>query len=297
VSRVVLLGESWFVYSVHQKGFDAFYSSEFTLGGAEFSAALRRLGHEVTHIPAHEITTRLPTTAEGLRDIADVIVISDVGANTFQVPPDTFVHSTPLPDRTDVIRAFVEQGGGLLMVGGYLTFSGIDAKARWGRTPLAPALAVTVLDRDDRVELSAGAAPITVGSHAITAGLGRQWPALLGLNEVVPKPTASVLAECAGHPLLVIDTYGAGRSAAFTSDIAPHWAPPSFLQWLGFATLFDRTVRWLSGEPIEEASDSAAEPRREAEPQREQELAAAVAGGAAVAAAAAAAAGAGAGAA
>jgi uncharacterized membrane protein len=28
MSRVVLVGESWFTYSVHQKGFDAFYKAE-----------------------------------------------------------------------------------------------------------------------------------------------------------------------------------------------------------------------------------------------------------------------------
>lgn len=247
VARVLLLGESWFVYSVHQKGFDAFYTSEFTLGGAEFIAALRTAGHEVTHIPAHEITSRVPPTAEGLLEIADVVVVSDVGANTFQVPPATFSRSIPEPDRTEALRGFAEQGGGLLMVGGYLSFSGIDAKARWGRTPLSAALPVAVLDRDDRVELSGGAAPTATTPHAITAGLGSTWPDLLGLNEVVAKPGTSVLAECAGHPLLVVGSYGAGRAAAFTSDLAPHWAPPAFMEWSGYRPLFDRTVRWLAG--------------------------------------------------
>ena len=48
------------------------------------------------------------------------------------------------------------------MVGGYLTFSGVDAKARWGRTSLAQALPVRILDIDDRVELPAGAQPSVV---------------------------------------------------------------------------------------------------------------------------------------
>jgi uncharacterized membrane protein len=44
-----------------------------------------------------------------------------------------------------------------------------------------------------------------------------------------------------------VGEYGAGRSAAFTSDIAPHWAPPPFLGWDGYARLFDQLVRWLAG--------------------------------------------------
>ncbi|WP_382310177.1 glutamine amidotransferase [Herbiconiux sp. UC225_62] len=250
MTRVLLLGESWFVHSIHQKGFDSFTTSEFTLGGVEFVAALRAAGHEVTHVPCHEITTRVPSTADELRDVADVIVVSDVGANTFQLPAATFTRSEAQPDRTDALRDFVEQGGGLLMVGGYMTFSGIDAKARWGRTALAEALPVRILDRDDRVELPAGAAPTTVAEHPITAGLAGEWPALLGLNEVTVRESAAELASCAGHPLLVVGGFGAGRSGAFTSDIAPHWAPPGFVGWEGYGPLFDRTVRWLAGEEL-----------------------------------------------
>ncbi len=259
MARILLLGESWFVYSVHQKGFDAFYTSEYTVGGGEFVAALERSGHVVTHIPAHEITTALPTTAEGIAEIADVVVISDVGANTFQIPPATFTSSIAEPDRVEALRRFAAQGGGLLMVGGYMTFSGIDAKARWGRTALAEALPVEVLDRDDRVELSAGATPTVDASHPVVDGLSDTWPALLGLNEVIAKPDADLVAECAGHPLLVFGAYGVGRTGAFTSDLAPHWAPPPFLEWEGYAPLFDRTVRWLAGEELPPAAAAALE--------------------------------------
>jgi uncharacterized membrane protein len=255
VTRILLLGESWFVHSIHQKGFDSFTTSEFTLGGAEFSAALRETGHEVTHLPCHEIVDGLPATAEGLLAIADVVVISDVGANTFQLPPATFSRSETAVDLIEVLRRFAELGGGLMMAGGYMTFSGIDAKARWGRTALAEVLPVGVIDRDDRVELPSGAAPSTVAAHAVTAGLEGEWPALLGLNEVTVREGAVELARCGGHPLLVVGAYGEGRTAAFTSDIAPHWAPPGFVQWPGYATLFDRLVRWLAGEQLPLASD------------------------------------------
>lgn len=244
--RVLVVGESWFTYTVHQKGFDAFHTAEYTEGGHVFLEALRSRGHEVTYVPAHEIATRVPDSAGGF-DAYDVVVISDVGANSFQLPPQTFGHSIPCPDRSELVRAFVEQGGGVLMIGGYLTFSGIDARARWGRTPLADALPVVMVDRDDRVELPAGAVAEVVADHAVVRGLERLWPALLGLNEVTVRPEASLLAECAGHPLLVVGGHGAGRSAAFTSDVAPHWAPPPFLEWDGYAELWDRLVRWLAG--------------------------------------------------
>jgi uncharacterized membrane protein len=132
MARVLLLGESWTIYSVHQKGFDAFYTSEYFEGGDEFIAALTTAGHEVSRIPAHLIHQNLPKEATALREIADVVVVSDVGANTFLLAPETFGRSIPSPDKTAVLRDFVRDGGGLLMVGGYLSFSGIDAKARGG---------------------------------------------------------------------------------------------------------------------------------------------------------------------
>lgn len=246
MSRVLVIGESWFVHSIHQKGFDTFTSSEYQEGGGVFLEALRSRGHDVTYVPSHMFAGQSLDTAEAW-DAYDVVVISDVGANTFQLAPVTFNHSVPTPDRIDLIRARVERGGAVLMVGGYMTFTGIEAKARWGTTSLAAALPVTMLDRDDRVEMPAGPNPEVVApAHGVVAGLDSRWPALLGLNQVSAKDDAEVLATCGGHPLLVVGTYGRGRSAAFTSDIAPHWAPAEFLAWDGYAELFDRLITWLA---------------------------------------------------
>lgn len=248
MARVLLLGESWFVYSAHQKGFDTFYTSEYTEDGVAFMSALSEAGHRVTRIPAHLIDAELPNTVDGLRAIADVIVISDVGANTFLLGKETFTRSKPGPDRIEAIRDFVAAGGAVLMVGGYMTFTGIDAKARWGRSALAEALPVTMLDRDDRVEMPSGPRAQLGSPHTITNDLDAEWPPLLGLNEVKSREESEVLASVAGHPLLVVGEFGEGRSAAFTSDLAPHWATPEFLEWDGYSIMFDRLVRWLAKE-------------------------------------------------
>lgn len=247
MSRVLLVGESWFVYSAHQKGFDTFYTSEYTEGGVEFVEALIDAGHEVARIPAHRIDPDFPDAAEEIARIADVVVVSDVGANSFLLGAETFVHSRPVNDRIAALRDFAISGGGVLMVGGYMTFSGIDAKARWGRSALADILPVTILDRDDRVELPSGIHPVVAEPHRIVDGLNASWPLLLGFNEVTAAPGATVLATVAGHPLLVLGSAGQGRTAAFTSDLAPHWATPAFLEWSGYPVLFDRLIRWLEG--------------------------------------------------
>ncbi|GAA1826963.1 glutamine amidotransferase [Pseudonocardia ailaonensis] len=245
---MLLIGESWFVHSIHQKGFDSFTTSEYEEGGQEFVAALRGAGHEVSHMPAHRIESDFPRVADDLRALADVIVISDVGANSFQLSHATFARSVVEPDRIGMITDFVGAGGGVLMVGGYMTFAGIDGRARWADTTLAGLLPVTVRTRDDRVELPAGVEPKVVGAHAIVAELDATWPPLLGLNRVEAREGSKTLAVAGDDPLLVVGTAGAGRAAAFTSDLSPHWATPAFLAWDGYRPLFDRIVRWLSGE-------------------------------------------------
>ena len=75
---------------------------------------------------------------------------------------------------------------------------------------------------------------------------GGPWPDLLGYNRVTPRPEAEVLARCGDDPLLACWDYHDGRSAVFTSDCAPHWAPPTFLAWPGYGALWPGLIRWLS---------------------------------------------------
>ncbi|WP_151476284.1 glutamine amidotransferase [Streptomyces albicerus] len=44
--------------------------------------------------------------------------------------------------------------------------------------------------------------------------------------------------------------FDAFHTAAFTSDVAPHWAPPPFLAGEGYAELWDRLVPWLAGSEL-----------------------------------------------
>ena len=141
--RVLIAGESWVTHSIHQKGFDSFTTTAYEEGVGPLRDALEAGGFEVTYLPNHVAATDFPDTAAALADYAAVI-LSDIGANTLLLHPETFARSAPRPDRIATIRDYVEAGGGLLMVGGYLTFSGIEGKARWGGTPVEEALPVTI---------------------------------------------------------------------------------------------------------------------------------------------------------
>ncbi len=247
--RILLAGESWTTHMIHIKGFDTFTSSEYVEGAGELIDGLRAAGHELDYLPGQKVSTEFPTGIEELRAY-DVVIVSDVGANSFLISRETFNHSRPEPNRLGALAEYVEDGGGLLMIGGYLSFSGIDGKARYGRSPLAPVLPVTLLDRDDRVEMPEGVAPRVVrADHPALAEVPASgWPALLGYNQVEPREGTELLVEVGADPLLAVATVGAGRSAAFTSDLAPHWAPPEFMAWDGYMALWLGVLTWLAGE-------------------------------------------------
>jgi len=248
VSRVLLIGESWFIHSIHRKGFDSFTTSEYTEGGVEFCAALAAAGHDVERVPAHRIPERIPCASDGYDDV-DVVVISDVGANSFLLGPSVFRSSRSEPNRLTALAEWVRAGGGLMMVGGYMSFAGIDGKAVYGSSPLASVLPVRVSQFDDRVQAPEGSAPRCRGDHPVCSGLGGAWPNVLGYNRVAPAPGGQVLAWCGPDPLLVVGQVEAGWVVAFTSDLAPHWAPPEFLSWSGYPRLWANAVRWLAANP------------------------------------------------
>ncbi|CAN5180155.1 glutamine amidotransferase [soil metagenome] len=246
MARVLIAGESWTTTSIHTKGFDSFTTVAYEEGVHDFAAAIRSGGHDVTFMPNHVAAQSFPSTQEEL-DEFDVVVLSDIGSNTLLMPNDVFLHSQIRPNRLQVLRNWVRAGGSLLMVGGYLSFQGIEGKANYKKSLLAEALPVLMEDGDDREECPEGAVPRLFGPvHPCTEGLPETWPVLLGFQRLFPRSASEVLAQVNGHPLLTVGRYHHGRCAAFASDIGPHWAPADFTQWEGFSRLWAQTICWLA---------------------------------------------------
>jgi uncharacterized membrane protein len=251
-TRVLLAGESWVSAATHYKGFDQFGSVTFHLGAEPLVQALAGSPFELRYMPAHEAATAFPLTLEGLREYGAVI-LSDIGANTLLLHPDVWLKGRPVPNRLKLLREYVRGGGGLVMIGGYYSFQGINAGARYHRTPVEEALPVECLPYDDRLEVPEGfRAELVRPEHPILAGLTDPWPLLLGLNEVRVKsgPDVELLARVpdseGGHPLLVAGRFGQGRTLAWASDIGPHWLPQEFADWVGYGRLWRQAMTWVA---------------------------------------------------
>jgi len=237
--------------AAHIKGFDQFATVTYHTGADELLQAMKDSSFDITFMPAHEAQRNFPQTLDEIRSY-DAVILSDLGSNTLLLHPDTWIHSKTTPNRLKLIRDYVREGGSLLMFGGYYSFQGINGGARYHRTPIEEILHVTCLPFDDRVEVPEGFKPVITGAmdHPILFGLGTDWPVLLGFNEVVPKSGAEVLAtvstDYGSLPLLVTGTYGRGRTLAWTSDIGPHWLPPDFVAWDGYARLWTQALNWAT---------------------------------------------------
>lgn len=246
MARVLLAGESWTIHEIHQKGFDHFTSTSFGTGADAFIAAAAEHGIEVEQMYGHDVPAKFPRTVEGLSEF-DVIIISDIGANSFLLTPETWKSGTPSANSLRALTEWTRAGGGLMMAGGYLSFQGINATANFARSPLAEVLPVQMLQVDDRVETPEGAQVVADPSHPL-GKLLLGAPDLLGYNETHPLPDARVAATVAGDVLLSTREVGVGRTLAWTSDIGPHWCPQTFLDWDGFSPLVAGMLNWLAKE-------------------------------------------------
>ncbi len=244
--EILVAGESWVTHSIHIKGFDTFTTSGYEEGVRWLRAALEKAGHRVHFMPNHVVSREFPTTVPDLSRY-QLVILSDCGSNTLLLHPDTFVLSQPTSNRLVALHDYVAKGAALLMIGGYMSFQGIDGKARYCGTPVETALPVLMQATDDRVEVPQGLRPQAMQpQHPILTGIDGPWPAFLGYNRFSARPEAQVILQAADDPFLVVWDYHAGRSAAFASDCGPHWGPPDYLNWSFHDRFWSQLVAWLA---------------------------------------------------
>lgn len=180
-----------------------------------------------------------PGKYEQILDEYDVIIFSDVEGKLFQLAPDFFDKEgfgkriITYPDRTRLTIDAVKSGKGLMMLGGWYSFTGEIGKGGWGRTLLCEVLPVKCLDYEDLVESTEGYFPVVTEEGKSLFGEGfRDIPPILGYNQTLPIPEGQVLISVkeTGDPLVAVRQVGKGKVLAYTSDPAPHWGL-NFVYW------------------------------------------------------------------
>lgn len=241
MAKILFIGETWIKHIIHQKGFDTFTSTHYEVGSIKLFNHFRE-EHELFHIPAHQVEELFPDQLEDF----DVVILSDVGSNTLLLSDGVFMHGMKEKNKCEMIRDFVLKGGNLLMIGGYMSFSGIDAKARYGKTEIDEVLPVKCLDIDDRVEKPQGIKPEVIDrNHEILKNIDNNWPEFFGYNKTLLKENCEQIMKINGDPFVVTAKFGEGRTVVFTSDCAPHWGPDAFVNWDSYGTFWNNIIKYL----------------------------------------------------
>jgi len=243
--KVLVAGETWIKHIIHIKGFDSFTNSEYGEGIGWLKNAFEDGNIDMTHIPSHQVGELFPTTVAELNEY-DAVLLSDIGSNSMLLPISTFTDSEIQPNRLELIKEYVENGGGFAMIGGYMSFQGIDCKGQYKDTAIEEILPVTLMTTDDRAEHPEGVHfTITDENHPVLTDIPSEWPHFLGYNRLLAKPDATVIAEHRGHAFMSAMEFGKGRTFAFASDCAPHWGPTEFVEWEHYNKFWQNIANWL----------------------------------------------------
>lgn len=245
MTRILIAGESWTSHTIHIKGFDTFTTSKYEEGVKWFKEGLEKNGVEVDFIPNHLAPEKFPLSIEELKKY-DVVFLSDIGSNTLLLTDGVFAKGERIPNRCELLKEYVNDGGAFVMVGGYMSFTGVDAKTRYGETAVKDILPVKLMDTDDRQELPQGVNPKKIKEHKIFEGIDEEFPYFLGYNKTIKSDECGeVIAEINGDPFIVTGKFGKGKSIAFTSDFAPHWGSKEFVDWKYYDKLWLNMITWL----------------------------------------------------
>ena len=195
------------------------YAGDSAAGGAAnyLLGILRSLRAEVTHVPPSK--KLIPPL---VKNRFDAFILSDMPAT-----------QVLLAAQRNIVRQ-VEDGAGLLMIGGWASFSG--PFGRWRGTLIEKILPVTCLGRDDRLSFPSGAHIVVKEKHPSLFSLSFENPPVIcGANEIRAKKNSRLILavrktirvgdrlmlDPVEYPLLVTDPLK--RIAAFATDLAPHW--------------------------------------------------------------------------
>jgi uncharacterized membrane protein len=190
-------------------------------------------GWEFDYVASHEkVSRRLIDQSRSL------LVLSDYPAQQFDV------------DLQQLVIRQIDQGMGLLMIGGWESFHGLGGD--WDAAPLAQVLPVEISACDDRINFDQPALlhPTDWTRPLWDLPWSTRPPTVGGLNRFRSRPGCDVLLSVTSYrpsydnqsasikwtdsglsfPGLVTSERHKGRTAAFASDVAPHWVG-GFVDW------------------------------------------------------------------
>lgn len=250
--KVLYCGDTQINMTTHSKGIDTWTFTYFSDSAKFLRDTLDETEDiEYRHIPNEQVIADCPSSVEEFQQY-DVVILSDCGYNNIALEPGNLPpFKIPMgPNRPKALSEYVKQGGGLIMIGGWLSYSGLQGKGMYGGTLIEDVLPVKCMPRgaDDRIEVTEGFQfKIEDPNHPVVKDVDWEKPyCLLGYNKVTLKNDAHLVASYDGDPMIAVRQVGKGRSLSYLTDITPHWAG-DFQQHPDYKKLLCNLIRWTAG--------------------------------------------------
>ena len=126
--KILYVGDTQVNVQTSIKGIDSWTFTYYSDSARYLRNALNAAEDiECVHIPSMNCIEQMPSTLEEMQQY-DAILVSDVGYNNIVFQPGNVQpFKVPMgPDRVGALCEYVQQGGGFMMIGGWLSFAGIQ---------------------------------------------------------------------------------------------------------------------------------------------------------------------------
>jgi uncharacterized membrane protein len=205
-------------------------------GGEEWKHPFERLrtypGIAVAFMSGAEVRSQFPTTAAGISQRWETVVIGDtgVGAAAFS------------EEQLKALADFVRRGGGLMLIGGARCYT----PGGYADTVVKGLLPVDLAD--GAYVLGPMGVEVLTPEAAFFEGYDARLPDFGAHNRLGTKPEARVLARFSdGSPFIALGEAGEGRVLCLGA-IWNHGSGRAFRQWPNYGRLIGRCVRWTAGD-------------------------------------------------
>lgn len=184
-----------------------FLGEDSTIGAGRYLGAVLRW----SKFPFDYLPDQTPVPSAWLKRRYAAVILSDYRARSWT------------PNARAWLTERVHAGMGLFMIGGWASFTGLVG--RYHGSSVETLLPVECLKTDDRVNrtavlLAGKDSPIVCGYHRVRVKPGSKT--ILDFQDFHAGRRRVTLGP--KRPALVLGRAGLGRTAAFMSDCAPHWA-------------------------------------------------------------------------
>lgn len=245
MKKVLIVGEFWVKNIIYIKGFDMFVIIYYEEVVKWLKEVIEFGGYEIVYMFVYVVVDSFLYKLEELNEY-DCIILFDIGFNMFLLFNSIFIDCNSNLDRFELIKEYVNNGGVLIMVGGYMLFIGIDVKVRFGEIVIKDVLLIIMIDKDDRVEKLVGIILEVIDfEYLVLKGILIEWLKFLGYNKIVVRDNCFVLVIIGGDLFVVVGEFGKGKFVIFSFDCVFYWGLKEFIDWKYYNKLWVNMFDWL----------------------------------------------------